>query len=110
MMAKHLPSMIRRYFPIALLAAAPLSAQSIGEIGARIAPQFHAYDLKSPSITRISELSVPLFVLVPITPSLSFDVGTSFARSHVEQTNGGKTTTSTISGLTDTQIRANYTI
>ena len=47
---------------------------------------------------------------VPLTPSLTIDVGTSYARSHVEQTGCGKTTTSEISGLTDTQIRGHYVI
>ena len=85
-------------------------AQSISDIGARVAPQFHQYTIASPSDTRISEFTVPLFVLVPVTPSLSFDVGTSFARARVEQTTGGKSTSSSISGLTDTQIRANYVL
>ena len=47
---------------------------------------------------------------VPLTPAFTFDVGTSYARSHVEQTVLGKTTTSEISGLTDTQIRGHYVI
>jgi hypothetical protein len=95
---------------IAALAAPALHAQSIFDIGARTAPQFHSYKISSPSNETISEFAVPLFVLVPVSSSLSFDVGTSFARSHVEQTTAGKTTTSSISGLTDTQVRANYVL
>jgi hypothetical protein len=53
---------------------------------------------------------VPLFVIVPVTRALTFDLGTAYARSHVEQTTFGKTTTSEIAGLTDTQIRANYVL
>jgi hypothetical protein len=49
-------------------------------------------------------------VLVPVNEHLSFDVGTSFARSQVDETTSGKTTTSTISGMTDTQVRGNYVL
>ena len=86
-----------------------LSAQS-GEVTARVAPQFHAYTIESPSDTKIREFSVPLFVVVPVTPALTFDLGTAYASSHVEQTSFGKTTTSSITGITDTQIRANYVL
>ena len=34
-------------------------------IGARVAPQYHSYNIQSPSNLSISEFSVPLFVLVP---------------------------------------------
>jgi hypothetical protein len=92
------------------IAAPVLRAQSIFDVGARVGPQFHQYTIGTPSNTTISEFAVPLFVLVPITPSLSFDIGTSYARSRVEQTTDSKTVTSSISGLTDTQIRANYVL
>lgn len=87
-----------------------LHAQSILDLGARIAPQFHSYDIQAPSNTKISEFSVPIFVLIPVTGPLSLDVGTSYAQSTVDQTNNGTKVHSTISGLTDTQIRANYTL
>jgi hypothetical protein len=92
------------------LSAPALSAQSILDAGARVAPQYHQYTIESPSNTKISEFSLPLFVLVPLTRSLSVDVGSSYAQSRVEQTNDGKTTTSSISGLTDTQVRANLVL
>ena len=102
----------RLRFLLPLVLAAPVaSAQSIGDAGARLAPQFYSYSLDAPSNTKISELAIPLFVVVPISQSLSFDVGTAFAQSRVQQTTtGGQSTTSTISGLTDTQIRANYVL
>jgi hypothetical protein len=84
-------------------------AQSIFDIGARIAPQYHSYSIEAPTNVKISELSVPLFVLVPITSSFSFDVGTSYVRAQVDQT-GAQSSTSTINGLTDTQVRGNYVI
>ena len=95
---------------VSLAIASTAQAQSVGEIGARVAPQYHSYDIQSPSNLRISEFSVPLFVLVPVSPTLSFDVGTSYARADVRQTAAGKITTSSVTGLTDTQIRGNYTI
>jgi hypothetical protein len=105
--------MLRRFASclIAVAAAAPqLQAQSIGDIGARIAPQYHSYTIDGPTKTTISEFSVPLFVVVPIAQMFSVDVGSSYAQSQVGLTTDGKKTTSTISGLTDTQIRANLSI
>jgi hypothetical protein len=93
-----------------LFLAHPALSQSVFDIGARMAPQFNSYSLGTPSNTKISEFALPLFVLVPVNQHLSFDVGTSFARSQVDQTASGKTTTSTISGLTDTQLRGNYVL
>jgi len=103
--------MHRRILLFALICAArPLRAQSVYDIGARIAPQFHSYTVAAPSNLKVNEFAVPLFVVVPLTPLFTIDVGTSYARSHVEQTVLGKTTTSEISGLTDTQIRGHYVI
>jgi hypothetical protein len=102
-------SFISRFAILALAFASTARAQSIGEIGVRIAPQYHSYDIQSPSNLRISEFSVPLFVLVPVSQALSFDIGTSYARAEVRQT-ASQVTTSSIAGMTDTQIRGNYTI
>ena len=79
------------------------------DIRARIAPQFYSYKIASPSSMTISEFAVPLFVQVPVTQRLSFDIGTSFAQARVQQT-GTATAVSTISGLTDTQIRGNLSL
>jgi hypothetical protein len=102
--------MRRRFLPLAFVCAAPFGAiagaQSIYDIGARTAPQFHSYTVNSPSDTKISEFAVPLFVMVPITANFGFDVGSSYVSSKVDQTVSGKKTSSSISGLTDTQIRA----
>lgn len=103
--------MMRRILPIALtVAASTAGAQSAFDVGARIAPQFHSYDIKSPANVKISEFSLPVYVLLPATSHLSFDVGTSYTHAEVEQTSGTTKTTSSISGLTDTQLRANYTL
>src|SRR6185436_4003236 len=103
--------MLRRFVPLALACAAPaLGAQTIFDIGARIAPQFHSYKIDSPSNTTVSEFAVPLFVTFPVTSRFSFDVGTSYNSSRVEQTGGASKVVSEISGLTDTQIRANLVL
>ena len=105
---------IHRFVPLALLlGAASVQAQGFWESSLRVAPQFHSYTLKSPLNEKISSLSVPVFYVLPILPALTVDVGTAFAMAKVETQNiglSGTTTTSTseISGLTDTQIRANY--
>ena len=84
-----------------------LPAQSFWDSSVRAAPQFHAYDIKTPFNEKISEFSFPLFVLVPILPQLSMDVGSAFAT--VQYENASTNTKSNMSGLTDTQVRANYT-
>lgn len=103
--------MIRRLLPIALgVATSTAGAQSAFDVSARIAPQYHSYDIKSPANTKVSEFALPLYVLVPVTSRLSFDIGSSYTHAEVEQTAGGAKTTSTVSGLTDTQLRGNYTL
>lgn len=111
--ASRLRSTFRRTAVAALIgaaASATVSAQSPFDIGARVAPQFYSYDLKSPANSKISEFTVPLYVLFPVTSHLSFDVGSSYTHAEVENTSGTTKTTSSISGLTDTQVRANYTM
>jgi hypothetical protein len=84
-----------------------LPAQSFWDASVRAAPQFHAYDIKTPFNEKISEFSFPFFVLVPVLPQLSMDVGTAFAT--VQYENASTNAKSHMSGLTDTQVRANYT-
>lgn len=101
---------MRRLLPLALLcaAASTLPAQGFGDASARLGPQVMQYTIKAPINQKITEFAVPLYVLIPVTNAFSFDVGTSWASVKVETP--GTTTSSTLSGLTDTQIRANYTI
>ncbi|HEY5219912.1 MAG TPA: hypothetical protein VIJ16_08880 [Gemmatimonadaceae bacterium] len=99
---------MRRLLPLALLCiASTLPAQSAADASARLGPQFMSYNIKAPVNQKISEFAVPLYVLIPATDALSFDVGTAWA--HATVTSPGSPT-STLSGLTDTQIRANYAI
>ena len=105
---------MRRLLPVALLlSAGALHAQSFWDSSLRLAPQFYSYDIKAPVNEKIAETAFPLFVVVPVLPALSIDVGTAYAMAHLEHRTLTGTTTSTttseLSGLTDTQIRANYT-
>jgi hypothetical protein len=91
---------------LALLAAVPLArAQSLFDTEARLAPQYVQYQVHEPADETISELALPVYVTIPAGSRLSFDVGTAYARVHA--TSGDQH--SDISGLTDTQIRGNYT-
>lgn len=96
---------------LGLLVLAPrLQGQSISETNLRSGPQFVQYTMKSPIDVKVSELAVPIFVVVPVTSALTIDVGTAFASAKVEGTASSSAGTSSVSGLTDTQIRANYTV
>ncbi len=99
---------MRRLAPLALaLVAAPsLGAQSIFDSELRLAPQFMQYQIQAPSNETISEIAVPVFVSMPFGSQFTLDFGTSYARAKV--TNGAAK--SEINGLTDTQIRGNYTL
>lgn len=89
-----------------LVSAASARAQSFWDSSIRLAPGFYSYNIQAPFNEKITEVSFPLFVVVPVLPALSLDVGTAYATARVENTlNGGS---SEISGLTDTQVRANY--
>ena len=107
---------MRRILPLALLlGASALPAQSFRDASLRTGPQFHSYTLKAPLDEKISQMAFPMFVIIPVMPQLTVDVGTSFAMVSHERTtvgSGGATTTTTseLSGLTDTQLRANYAI
>jgi hypothetical protein len=86
----------------AVLVAASAGAQTVG---IRTTPQFVSYTLGAPSNNTISEFALPIFAVVPVNQMLNFDIGTAFASSTLKSTSGGQTTQSSISGLTDTQIR-----
>ena len=103
---------MRRILSLAMLSmATPLSAQSVFDVGARVGPQFMVYDIKSPISQKISEYTIPVFLIYPLSPSLTLDLGTAWAQARVESRGlDGATSVSQMSGLTDTQIRANYTI
>jgi hypothetical protein len=88
------------------LASPVAGAQSVDNGELRVAPQFLQYRLKEPVSATVSQFAVPLFVVLPVNERLTIDVGTSLARSRVRWDAGE----SQITGLTDTQVRGNYTL
>jgi hypothetical protein len=105
---------MRRFVPLALLCGASvLPAQTLWNTSARVAPTFQSYEVKAPFNEKVSQFSVPFFLNIPITEAFTFDVGTAFATATLERPGvdglGNPTTVhSEMSGLTDTQLRANY--
>lgn len=100
--------MRRRVALLVLLAAAatPAKAQLLDGSQLQVGPQVVQYRIRTPIDETVTEFTVPVFVAVPLGRALSIDVGTAYAQSRVEFTGGA----STIAGLTDTQLRANYMI
>ena len=94
---------------LALIAiAAPANAQGIGDLGIISGPQYVSYKIGSGSTEKsVTQLSVPIAFILPVTDKLSVDLSTSWADSRVK-TAGVES--SKISGLTDTQLRMNYTV
>jgi len=96
------------------LGAGALRAQGLWSSSLRLAPQFNAYNIKEPFNEKISELSVPLFFVIPVATGFNVDIGTAFASvqltRRVDSAGVITTTKSSLSGLTDTQLRLNYTL
>ena len=90
--------------------ASPAAAQTIYDSNVRTAPQFVQYRLAAPINETISEFTTPIFVVIPVSPTLNFDVGTAYAWARVSPNGSSTEATSSISGLTDTQVRANLAI
>jgi len=90
--------------------ARPLVAQSVYDTNLRAAPQYVQYQIKSPVNETISEFAAPIFVIIPISSTLNVDVGTAYTWARVQPNGPSTEQTSTISGLTDTQIRANLSL
>jgi hypothetical protein len=84
---------------------AAVQAQYADAPDARVAPQWVQYRVQTPGGATVSELALPVFVVVPAGSRLSFDVGTAYARARV--TSGASR--SEVAGLTDTEIRGSYT-
>jgi hypothetical protein len=105
-----------RFVALALLCTGTtLPAQSFWDSQLRSGPQYVAYSISSPVNEKISQLAVPLFVSVPVLRALTVDVGTAFAVTHLERrsvdgSGAAVRSESDISGLTDTQLRASYTV
>jgi hypothetical protein len=91
---------------LAVSCAAGAGAQSVFDSEGRLAPQFIQYRFNAPANETVSQFALPVFVTIPVNERLTFDVGTSFARTRVASDGA----VSEISGLTDTQLRGNLTL
>lgn len=92
---------------LATIAPATLAAQD-AIITSRAAVQMVSYELTSNGATKwVSQEIVPFAVVVPVGDRFSFDVATAWAHS-AARIDGSKA--SSIAGLTDTQLRASYTL
>lgn len=102
-----------RRFPalLVLLAVAAPAARAQGflqDAALIAAPHFAQYTIGSGATERtITQTAVPFVVVLPFTDRFSVDITTAFASSRVKS---GGAVTSTLRGLTDTQIRGNFTV
>ena len=92
---------------VTLMWAPPVLAQSISNSDVRLAPQIVEYRLRAPIGETITEFAVPIFVVVPVSSMLNFDIGTAYTSTRVTPNGANTDPRSAISGLTDTQIRVN---
>ncbi len=98
--------------PALLFAAAVVAptagAQGFGDLTVAAIPQYVSMQIGTgASAKTVTQFSVPLLAVVPITSHFNVDVATAYASSDVSS-NGA--TVSSINGLTDTQVRANWTL
>jgi hypothetical protein len=95
-------------FLILVAVAAPLAAQDPSSTAVIVDPQFVSYKLGSGSTaSTITQLGVPFAVIVPFNDRFNMDVSSSYANSQVKTPGAA---TSSITGLTDTQLRGNLTL
>ena len=82
-----------------------LPAQPLLDASARTGPQYLSYDVGGPIDRSFSQLTIPIAVVVPFSARFTLDLATAYANSRVRGTEA-----SSVSGLADTQLRANYTL
>lgn len=105
----------RRLLGLLLLSSSTAGAQSFWDSQVRFGPQFQSYSFSAPINEKITQIAFPFYVAIPLFPALTVDIGTSYAltsyeRSGFDTTGAATTSTSELNGLTDTQLRANYSI
>jgi hypothetical protein len=92
----------------ACLAALPLTISAQADPAAATMPQFASVKIGAGAAAKtVSQFSIPFVVVVPFGSRFNIDVASAFASSDVS-VNGASI--SSISGLTDTQVRANFTL
>lgn len=89
-----------------LVVSSSASAQLLQDAALIASPSFTQLTFGTGASKRtVSQVALPVVVVLPFGERLSVDISTAFATSTVK---AGSATTSEISGLTDTQIRANF--
>lgn len=83
------------------------AAQEIMGVSGAFFETFAFGDPEQTGIEKVSLISVPFGVSAPVIDRLSLDLRTAFARGSMERSDG---TDVTLTGLTDTEFRANYEI
>ena len=90
------------------LAAVPALAQDGSSVGMIAGPQYVNYKIGSGTSQKtVTQLSIPMALIVPFGDQFTLDVSTSWADSRVSSAG---VVSSKISGLTDTQVRGNLTL
>jgi hypothetical protein len=100
---------MRRFPTLALalvLSAATARSQALQDRSFHAGPQYVSYKLNAPINETVSEFVLPIALVFPLADRFSVDIGTSWASATVDATGSS----SKISGLTDTQLRANYVL
>lgn len=104
---RHASHRLFTFLAVAVLAASPLGAQ-LDNSSVLTAPTYTSLTFGSGASARsVSQLALPVVFILPFGEKISVDVSTAFASSTVK---ADDVTESEISGLTDTQIRANFRI
>ena len=99
---------MRKLIALMALGAAPLGAQGPGDVSAIGGPQFVSYKIGiSGTDKTVTQISLPIAVIVPITSQFTIDISSAWADSRVSS---GGVESSKISGLTDTQLRGNLSM
>ncbi len=93
---------------VLLASAGPVRAQGISDAAMIGAPTLAMYTFGNGSTEKkVTQYSSPLVLIIPFGSNFTVDLSTSYAKSSVSS---GGVTSSSISGLTDTQLRGNYTL
>ena len=90
----------------AALAPAGAGAQALLDRSVRTGPQVVSYKIDAADPRTITQFAFPIAIAVPLFNRLSIDVATAYAKVTYDSASfNGK-----IDGLTDTQVRASYTL
>lgn len=103
--------MKRTFITASLLALVPAlaPAQGLGDMGVIVAPHSTLYTIKSPAGGKrsVSQTAIPLVLTLPVNERLSVDLTTAYAVTDVLADGNS---VSSIKGLTDTQLRGNFSL